>query len=109
MFFGTDKTGTLTEGNITLVENIDLNNKVNDKVLQYGLLCNSTIVHGKKLIGNSIDNAIWKHSGEKYKDALKNYEKIDEIPFDYERKRMSVIVKTGKTNLMIMKELLKKF
>jgi len=99
----TDKTGTLTEGNISLIEHIDLNNNSNDKVLQYGLVCNSTTVHGKKLIGNPIDNAIWKHSGEKFNEELKNYEKIDEIPFDYDRKRMSVIARFGKKNLMITK------
>lgn len=99
----TDKTGTLTEGYLSLIQHIDFENKSNDKVLQYGLLCNSTIIHGKKYIGNPIDIAIWKHSKDKYKEELKNFEKIDELPFDYDRKKMSVIVKNNKKTLIITK------
>ncbi|MEM0465562.1 MAG: magnesium-translocating P-type ATPase [Candidatus Pacearchaeota archaeon] len=98
-----DKTGTLTEGNISLVEHVDFENNSNEDVFLYGLLCNSTVIHGKKFIGNPIDIAIYKHSKEKDREKLMNYEKIDELPFDYERKRMSVIVKREDKTLIITK------
>lgn len=99
----TDKTGTLTEGNLSLIEHLDLENKASEKVLLYGLLCNSTIAHNKKLVGNPIDIAIWKHSKESFKNEISKYEKIDEIPFDYERKMMSVVIKNNDKNILITK------
>lgn len=89
----TDKTGTLTENKIRLEKFIDLNGKENDKILTYALLCNSE--------DNPIDRAIIEYCRGK-KDTS-SYQKIDEIPFDYERKMMSVLVKEGKKHLMITK------
>lgn len=99
----TDKTGTLTEGNLEFEKSITFDNKPSKEVLFYGLLCNSTIAHGDKFIGNPIDVAIWKEAYKKFHEDLKYYERIDEVPFDYDRKRMSVIVNKGKDRLMITK------
>ncbi|MDE1848672.1 MAG: magnesium-translocating P-type ATPase [Nanoarchaeota archaeon] len=99
----TDKTGTITEGNIKLDDYFDINNRQNEDILLYGLLCNSAISHGKKISGNPIDAAILQHSNEKLNEQLHHYSKVEEIPFDYERKRMSVVVSHGKSKMLITK------
>jgi Mg2+-importing ATPase len=85
----TDKTGTLTQGKIVLEKYLDIHGNPSDRVLEYGYL-NSYHHTGLK---NLLDAAILDH--ENLEDALKvkeKYTKIDEIPFDFIRKRMSVIV-----------------
>lgn len=99
----TDKTGTLTEGDIHLYDHIDFEGKINEDVLLYGVLCNSANIHGKKITGNPIDAAILRHEEGRIKEIAKTYTKIDEIPFDYTRKRMSVIVKHGNEQILISK------
>lgn len=99
----TDKTGTLTEGNISLHNHLDFDDNINEDVLLYGLLCNSAIVHGKKATGNSIDVAILNYVSESIKEKSRLYTKVDEIPFDYATKRMSVLVKKGNKNVFITK------
>jgi Mg2+-importing ATPase len=85
----TDKTGTITQGKIVLEKHLDIQGDPSDKVLQYGYL-NSYHHTGLK---NLLDAAILDHEelnpGSKAKEK---YTKIDEIPFDFIRKRMSVIV-----------------
>lgn len=95
----TDKTGTITDGKIILEKYLDITGEPSDKVLHYGYL-NSFHHTGLK---NLLDEAILDH--EELKDRLKaaeKYKKIDEIPFDFQRKRMSVIVedKTGLNTLI---------
>jgi Mg2+-importing ATPase len=97
----TDKTGTITQGKIVLEKYLDVDGNSSDKVLQYGYL-NSFHHTGLK---NMLDAAILDH--EELKDRLKakeKYHKIDEIPFDFIRKRMSVIVEdTTGLNTLICK------
>ena len=95
----TDKTGTLTEGRIVLEKHLNAHGDPSEKVLQYGYL-NSYHHTGLK---NLLDEAILAH--EELEDRLKaneQYRKIDEIPFDFVRRRMSVIVedKTGLNTLI---------
>jgi len=95
----TDKTGTLTEGKIVLEKHLDINGDPNEKVLHYGYL-NSYHHTGLK---NLLDEAVLKH--EELEERLKakdEYRKIDEIPFDFVRRRMSVVVedKTGLNTLI---------
>lgn len=99
----TDKTGTITEGDIRLYNHFDLNGNTNEDILLHSLLCNSAVSHDHKAIGNPIDVAIVQHASEKVRESVKSYQKIDEIPFDYVRKRMSVIVKKGNKQLFITK------
>jgi P-type Mg2+ transporter len=85
----TDKTGTLTEGKIVLEKYLDVYGEPSDKVLHFGYL-NSYYHTGLK---NLMDKAILDH--EELKGRLKadeTYRKIDEIPFDFLRRRMSVVV-----------------
>jgi Mg2+-importing ATPase len=95
----TDKTGTLTQGKIVLEKHLDAEGNPSEKVLQYGYL-NSFHHTGLK---NLLDEAILEH--KELREHLKvdeKYHKIDEIPFDFIRRRMSVVVEddTGLNTLI---------
>jgi Mg2+-importing ATPase len=91
----TDKTGTLTENRIELVLHVDIKGKDDGKVLLHSFL-NSAYQTGLK---SPLDEAILK-----YKDIdVSGYQKIDEIPFDFTRKRLSVIVEHKRQRLFIVK------
>lgn len=91
----TDKTGTLTEDKIVLQKYIDVNGNEDTSILEYAYL-NSYFGTGMK---NLVDKAIIIYGNEKnVKEIVNDYTKIDEIPFDYTRKRMSVVVKSNKNN-----------
>ena len=95
----TDKTGTLTQGKIVLEKHVDVHGNPSERVLNYGYL-NSYHHTGLK---NLLDAAILDH--EELKEQLKvqeKYRKVDEIPFDFVRKRMSVVVEdeTGLNTLI---------
>lgn len=91
----TDKTGTLTEDKIVLQKYIDVNGNEDTSILEYAYL-NSYFGTGMK---NLVDRAIITYGNEKnIKEIVNDYTKIDEIPFDYTRKRMSVVVKSNKNN-----------
>ena len=95
----TDKTGTLTQGKIVLEKHLDVHGDPSEKVLHYGYL-NSYHHTGLK---NLLDEAILKHEElEEHLKAGEKYRKIDEIPFDFLRRRMSVIVEdeTGLNTLI---------
>ena len=80
----TDKTGTLTENRIKLVLHVDLNGDESDKVLLYSYL-NSYYQTGIK---SPLDEAILR-----FRDVnVEDYTKVDEIPFDFVRKRLSIVV-----------------
>ncbi len=100
----TDKTGTLTEDKVVLEKYLDVHGDRDDKVLRYAYL-NSYYQTGLK---NLMDRTIIDRTG---KEAETNvnlkkldtaYTKVDEIPFDFERRRMSVVVKDkdGNTELI---------
>jgi Mg2+-importing ATPase len=88
----TDKTGTLTQDRVVLKRHLDLQGKDSDRVLEYAYL-NSFHQSGLK---NLLDVAVLKHVelDEKLK-VDEQFSKIDEIPFDFERRRMSVVLKRG--------------
>jgi Mg2+-importing ATPase len=84
-----DKTGTLTQDKVVLEKYVNLQGDESNEVLGYAYL-NSFYQTGLK---NLLDRAILDHGDQKY-DALlnKKYKKLDEIPFDFTRRRMSVVV-----------------
>jgi len=92
-----DKTGTLTENKIIMTDYFDLGGKKEDKIVLYSLLANSAVVNKDKITGNPLDVAIWKYAKGA---SIEKFEKIDEIEFDFERKRMSVVVKNEKILLI---------
>ncbi len=91
----TDKTGTLTENKITLVLHVDAEGKDDDQVLLYSYL-NSYFQTGLK---SPLDDAILVHE----KQDVGGYQKIDEVPFDFVRRRVSVVVEKDKQRFFIAK------
>ncbi len=95
----TDKTGTLTQDKVVLEYHLNVDGKKDDRVLRHAFL-NSYFQTGLK---NLIDIAVISKQKKVGSEALiQKYEKVDEIPFDFERRRMSVVVKDteGKTQLV---------
>jgi len=91
----TDKTGTLTENRISLIKHVDVDGAGSDRVLLYSFL-NSYYQTGLK---SPLDNAILR-----FRELdIRMYEKIDEIPFDFIRKRASIVVSTGTDTILITK------
>lgn len=98
----TDKTGTLTEGKIELVDYFDASGKENPQIILYSLLCNEAVVH-HKVIGEYIDVAIWEYA-LKHKIAINDkIKKLDEEPFDFDRRAMYTVVDDGKQITLIAK------
>jgi len=90
-----DKTGTLTEGEIVLDRHVDVQGKDDDNVLRL-IYLNSYFQAGIK---SPLDDAVLKHERPK----IVEYVKVDEIPFDFNRKRLSVVVQHGDEHLLITK------
>jgi Mg2+-importing ATPase len=85
----TDKTGTITEGKIVLEKHMDVSGNQNNEILDLAYL-NSYYQTGLK---NLMDIAILDHTQLAGRsNALEDYRKVDEVPFDFHRKRMSVVV-----------------
>jgi Mg2+-importing ATPase len=97
----TDKTGTLTQDKIALARHIDADGGPSDEVLTYAYL-NSHYQTGLK---NLLDRAVLDHVELPAELKLEqDYRKIDEIPFDFQRRRMSVVVsRRGDEHLLICK------
>lgn len=96
----TDKTGTLTEDRIVLEKYLDINGHEEPRILKHAFL-NAYFQTGLK--GN-IDEAIIKRALENgMKEVAERYKKIDEIPFDFSRRRLSVVVTDGTKKQLITK------
>jgi Mg2+-importing ATPase len=90
----TDKTGTITEGAIKVKEVVNSYGKPDDKIKLYAFL-NASFQNG---FSNPIDEAL------KQIDSTTNgYTKVDEIPYDFIRKRLSIVVSNGAVLTMITK------
>ncbi|MDK4793664.1 MAG: magnesium-translocating P-type ATPase [Acinetobacter sp.] len=86
----TDKTGTLTQDKIFLSQHIDVNGEKSDFVLMQAFL-NSYYQTGLK---NLLDVAVLEAVDDQIKTQKLRYKKLDEVPFDFDRRRMSVVVQT---------------
>jgi Mg2+-importing ATPase len=91
----TDKTGTLTEARIRLERHVDSLGKDSKRVLELAYL-NSFFETGLK---SPLDNAILEH----VEVDVTGWSKIDECPFDFERRRVSVLADNGQTRLLVVK------
>ena len=96
----TDKTGTLTEDKIVLEKYLDINGQEDIRILKHAFL-NSYFQTGLK---GSIDEAIIERGLQNdMQDFREKYKKVDEIPFDFSRRRLSVIVDDGTKTQLITK------
>ena len=91
----TDKTGTLTEARIRLEKHVDPSGRPSERVLELAYL-NSFFETGLK---SPLDEAILAHSHIE----VGAWKKIDEVPFDFERRRVSVLVDNGETRWLVVK------
>ncbi|VVB64941.1 Copper-exporting P-type ATPase B [uncultured archaeon] len=96
----TDKTGTLTEGRVQLKSALDVSGKESEKVLRYAYI-NSFYETG---FNNPIDQAVLTSN----KFDLTGVKKLDEVPYDFIRKRLSILVSLGGANIIITKGALDK-
>ena len=98
----TDKTGTLTQDRVALQYHLNIHGEKDIRVLRHAFL-NSYYQTGLK---NLIDIAIIERTEEEQEEyseligLAENFVKVDEIPFDFERRRMSVVVSNGKTQMI---------
>lgn len=101
----TDKTGTLTQNEIKVQDIVDLQGHSRPELIKYGLLCNSAVVEGNRILGDPIDVAIWKHArDEGYDEAsLKGFSCLHVNPFQANRRRMSFVVENDGCRLLISK------
>ena len=90
-----DKTGTLTQGTVQVHETIDAHGQASDKVARYAYL-NAAFETG---FTNPIDEAIRAHTAF----DISAYKKLDECPYDFVRKRLSVLVQTDEHRCLITK------
>ncbi|HJV28223.1 MAG TPA: magnesium-translocating P-type ATPase [Aromatoleum sp.] len=91
----TDKTGTLTEAKIRMERHVDPEGRSSERVLQLAYL-NSYFESGLK---NPLDEAILEHA---HIDVC-GWTKIDEVPFDFERRRVSVLVEKDTARWLVVK------
>jgi Mg2+-importing ATPase len=89
-----DKTGTLTEARIKLIKHLDINGAVDDRVLRLAWI-NSFFESG---VRSPLDEAILQRDG-----SHDGWQKIDEVPFDFSRRRVSVLVDHVSERLLIVK------
>ncbi|MCX6966752.1 MAG: magnesium-translocating P-type ATPase [Verrucomicrobia bacterium] len=92
----TDKTGTLTQDRVILEKSVDVTNRDSEDVLRYAYM-NSYYQTGLR---NLLDRSVLSHSDL---DVERNCRKVDEIPFDFQRKRMSVVVDYEGDHVLICK------
>lgn len=96
----TDKTGTLTEDKIVLEKYLNFNEAEDKNVLKYSFL-NAYFQTGIK---SNIDEAVIERGlKENILDTISSYEKFDEIPFDFTRRKLSVAIKISDNNILITK------
>ena len=91
----TDKTGTLTEAKIRMERHVDANGRPSERVLELAYF-NSFFETGLK---SPLDDAILDHEHI----SVGRWRKIDEVPFDFERRRISVLIDNGKTRWLVVK------
>jgi Mg2+-importing ATPase len=90
-----DKTGTLTEGVVKLQSALNVDGQESEKVLLYAFL-NASYETG---FISPIDEAIRRY----HPFDLSGYRKLDEVPYDFVRKRLSVLISKGDTHLLVTK------
>lgn len=96
----TDKTGTLTQNQIILEHHLDVNDNPDESVFQLAWLNSHHQSGVKNLMDIAIQEYMETHPELKHKE---NWEKIDELPFDFVRRRLSIIAQHDNRQLLICK------
>lgn len=91
----TDKTGTLTEAKIRLERHVDALGNENERIINWAYL-NSYFETGLR---SPLDDAILEHKNI----DMSRWQKVDEVPFDFERRRVSVLVDNGQARMLVVK------
>ena len=92
----TDKTGTITQDKVILEKHVDITNRPSGDVLRYAYM-NAYYQTGLR---NLLDMSVLSHD---QLDVEKSCQKVDEIPFDFQRKRMSVVIDYEDAHVLICK------
>jgi P-type Mg2+ transporter len=100
----TDKTGTLTEGSLHFMRSAGPDGMAADEPLLRGLLCNEAVVEdGRPAVGNPLDVALWDSpAAAGQRAALARYRRLDTLPFDHERRLVSVLTEDDRGHRMII-------
>jgi Mg2+-importing ATPase len=104
----TDKTGTLTEGRISFMRALDTAGHVGEEPLELGLLCDEAIVDpgaGQERVvgGNALDLALWSSpAAATLHEQLGRYRRLAVVPFDHERRTVSVLVERDDGHRLII-------
>ena len=98
----TDKTGTLTEGRIDYTRAVPPD--ASEDVLRWGLLCTENAGQdGQAVGGNPLDQALWKSpAAAAQRSALAAYTRLAVLPFDHERRMVSVLVRDAAGQLTLV-------
>lgn len=98
----TDKTGTLTDGHITLVDTVDADGQPSDQVLRRGLLATGLDAVTGRGSGNPLDAALWDspRAGDL---AARDLPLVATLPFDHTRRATSALVGDGAQRVLVVK------
>jgi len=97
-----DKTGTITANKIALTDHVDLEGKKDLKLLKLVSKCVSVVEEEETVTGNPMDVAIFEYC-KKQPNLSSTYELVELIPFDYSRRRMSIVARNEGELLLICK------
>lgn len=99
----TDKTGTITEDRVVLIEYLDCLGQSSTQVLEYAFLNSYYQTGWKNLMDVAVIEFYQKNQDKKSKPEVYQHHIIDEIPFDFSRRCMSLVLDEGSKHLMITK------
>ena len=99
----TDKTGTLTEGQISFHGAFGIDGLASEDSAVLALLCTNVVLdRGKAIGGNTLDIALWEGASSERVAAMQRYRVLDRMPFDYQRQMMSVLVEKPNGERMLI-------
>jgi P-type Mg2+ transporter len=100
----TDKTGTLTEGSLRFMRSRGQDGTAADEPLLLGLLCNEAVAeNGHAAGGNPLDIALWDSpAAARQRTALARYQRLAILPFDHERRLVSVLAEDDRGNRLVI-------
>lgn len=99
----TDKTGTLTDGRVTYARAVPAGDGDAASVLRWGLLCTERTSVQRAVGLNSLDKALWESpDAAALRDVLAGFTRLGAVPFDHERRMISVLVRSAAGELTLI-------